>query len=168
MTAGAIETQPAPPLTRAGRALGLLTAEGASVALAIWFLAARGRLPGYVYSNTLPAGARKFVVATLFAGAVVAFCCGLGLWVARRAAGLDAVERIARRLAPLCLAAFVPLLLHWQLWTGPREMTFAVLASAFGLSLQALMRVALTAPPLLSPERRTQIGAFRRDVAAAL
>src|SRR5437763_3279740 len=130
MTAGAMETQPAPPLTRAARALGLLTAEGASVALAIWFLAARGRLPIYVYSNTLSTGARKLVVATLFVGAVVAF--GLGLRIARRAAGVDAVERIARRLAPLCLAAFAPLLLHWQLWTGPREMTFAVLASAFG------------------------------------
>ena len=53
MTAGAMETQPAPPLTRAGRALGLLTAEGASVALALWFLAARGRLPVYVYNLSL-------------------------------------------------------------------------------------------------------------------
>ena len=168
MTAGAMETQPAPPLTRAGRALGLLTAEGASVALALWFLAARGRLPVYVYSNTLPAGARKIAVATLFAGAVVAFGCGLGVWIARRAAGLDAVERIARRLAPLCLAAFAPLLLHWQLWTGPREMTFAVLASAFGLALQALMRVALAAPPLLPAPLRARLDAARADVAATV
>jgi len=168
MSAGAIETQPAPPLTRAGRAIGLLAAEGASVALALWFLGARGRLPVYVYDNTLPAGSRKLAIGLLLGGALAAGGAGLVTWAARRAAGLEAIERVARRLAPLCLAAFVPLLFHWQLWTGPRELTFAVLASAFGLSLQALMRVALTAPPLLSPERRTQIGAFRRDVAAAL
>ena len=114
----AMEPSQAPPLTRAGQALGLLTAEGASVALAIWFLLARRRLPVYVYSNTLPPETRRLVIAALLAGAVVAFGCGLALWVARRGAGLDAIERIARRLAPLCLAAFAPLLLHWQLWTG--------------------------------------------------
>ena len=62
----------------------------------------------------------------------------------------------------------MPLLFHWQLWTGPRELSFAVLASVFGLSLQGLMRVALAAPPLLPPNRRTQIAAFRRDLGAAL
>jgi uncharacterized membrane protein len=168
MTAGAIDTQPAPPLTRAWRALGLLAIEGASTALAIWFVASRGRLPVYVYSNTLPAGARRMVIAVIFAGAIVAYGCGLGLWAARRAAGLDAIEGAARRLAPLCLAAFAPLLLHWQLWTGPREMTFAVLAAAFGLSLQALMRVALTAPPLLPADVRGPIDRTRADVAAWL
>src|SRR5262245_41021693 len=127
MTAGAIETEPAPPLTRAARALGLLACEGASVTLALWFLGARGRLPVYVYA--LPGGSRKLVVACLLGGAVAAAGCGLGVWVARRAAGLDAVDRVSRRLAPLCLAAFVPLLFQWQLWTGPRELTFAALAS---------------------------------------
>ena len=99
---------------------------------------------------------------------LVAVLAALAMWLRRRAAGLDAVERAARRLAPLCLAAFVPLLFHWQLWTGPRELTFAVLASAFGLSLQALMRVALAAPPLLPARTRARIDALRADVAAAL
>ena len=62
----------------------------------------------------------------------------------------------------------MPLLFHWQLWTGPRELTFAVLASAFGLSLQALMRVALAAPPLLPARTRARIDALRADAAAAL
>ena len=168
MSAGAIETQPAPPLTRAGRALGFLAAEGASVALALWFLGARGRLPLYVYNNTLPASSRRLMVAVMFAGALVAAGCGLGVWIARRAAGLETVERVARRLAPLCLAAFVPLLFHWQLWTGPRELSFAALAAAFGLSLQGLMRVALAAPPLLPAHWRLQVEAFRRDIAVAL
>ena len=166
MTVGAMETQPAPPrLTRAARALGLLGAEGASVGLAIWFLAARDQLPAYVAVNSLLPGARKLVIAALFAGAIVAAGCGIGVWIARRAAGLDAIERVSRRLAPLCLAAFAPLLLHWQLWTAPRELTFAVLAAAFGLSLQALMRVALAAPPVLPARLRARIDARRVEIA---
>jgi uncharacterized membrane protein len=170
MAAGATDTEPAPvpALTRACRGLGLLAVEGASVALALWFLAARGRMPSYVYTNTLPPGQRKLVVAALAAGVLAAFLAALTLWLRRRAAGLDALERVSRRLAPLCLAAFVPLLFHWQLWTGPRELTFAVLASAFGLSLQALMRVALAAPPLLPARTRAHIDALRADAAAAL
>ena len=168
MAAGATETESAPPLTRASRAVGLLAVEGASVALALWFLAARGRMPNYVYTNTLAAGPRKLVVAALAAGVLVAFLGALAMWLRRRAAGLDALERASRRLAPLCLAAFVPLLFHWQLWTGPRELTFAVLASAFGLSLQALMRVALAAPPLLPAPTRARIDALRADADAAL
>jgi uncharacterized membrane protein len=168
---GVGETEPdrAPALTRACRAFGLLAAEGASVALASWCLGARGRLPMYVYENKLPPGARRLVIALMLAGAAAAAAAGLGACVARRAAGgLDTVERVARRLAPLCLAAVVPLLFHWQLWTGPRELTFAVLASAFGLSLQALMRVALSAPPLLPAATRARIDAARADLAAAL
>jgi len=168
MTVGAMETPPAPPLTRAARALGLLGAEGASVALAIWFLGARGNLPAYVAVNSLPPGARTLVIAALFAGALVAASCGASVWMARRDAGLDAIERVSRRLAPLCLAAFAPLLLHWQLWTAPRELTFAVLASVFGLSLQALMRVALAAPPVLPERLRARVDAARADVAAWL
>ena len=168
MTAGAMETQPAPPLTRASRALALLAAEGASVALALWYLGARGRLPSYVYNNTLLPASRKLSMALLFGGAVLAAGVGLVVWVRRRADGLDAIDRAARRLAPLCVAAFVPLLLHWQLWTGPREITFAVLVSVFGLSLQALTRVALDAPPLLSASLRARLAAARTEVAGFL
>ena len=84
MSAGAIEMQPAPPLTRAGRALGFLAAEGASVALALWFLGARGRLTMYVYTNTLPASSRRLLVAVLLAGVLVATGAGMGVWIARR------------------------------------------------------------------------------------
>ncbi|HXU03793.1 MAG TPA: DUF2079 domain-containing protein [Polyangia bacterium] len=170
MTVAATQTPaaPPPPLTRAARALGLLGIEGASVALAVWFVAERGRLPVFIYNNLLPAGARKLAIAAIFAGAILAAGWGAGMWIARRAAGLDAVERASRRLAPLCLAAFAPLLLHWQLWTGPRELTFAVLAAGFGLSLQALMRVSLAAPPLLPAHLRARIDAARADLAAWL
>jgi len=168
MSSGAIEADFPPPLTRAARALGFLAAEGASVALALWFLGARNRLPVYVYNNTLPAGSRRLLVACMFAGALAAAGSGLGAWIARRAAGLDLVDRVARRLAPLCLAAFVPLLFQWQLWTGPREMNFAVLASMFGVSLQGLMRVALAAPPVLPAGARARLAATRAELAALL
>ena len=146
----------------------MLAAEGASVALAAWLLGAHGRLPGYVDSNTLPPEARRLAVGLLFAGAVASVGAGLGLWIARRAAGLDTIESVSRRLAPLCLAAFVPLLFYWSLWVGPTELTFAVLVAGFGLSLQPLMRIALAAPPLLPERTRARIDAARADLAAAL
>src|SRR5204863_1448914 len=168
MPAGAIETQPVPPLTRAARALGFLAAEGASVAIAVWFIAARSRLPVYVYNNSLPASWRRTVVGALLGGAVIAAGWGVSHAITRRAGGLDRIENVSRRLAPLCLAAFVPLLFHWQLWTGPRELAFAVLASVFALSLQALTRVALAAPPLLPPHTRARLQAARADAAGWL
>src|SRR5262245_4502064 len=168
MPPGAIETQPAPPLTRATRTFAFLAVEGASTALALWFLGARGRLPGYVYNNGLPAGSRKLAVAAMAAGTLIAVGSAAGVWITRRAAGLDLIERVAQRLAPLCLAAFVPLLFHWQLWTTPRDITFAALAAAFGLSLQGLMRVALAAPPLLPAAQRERLDVLRRDIAGWL
>src|SRR5262249_14842761 len=151
-------------------------------------------LPMYVYNNTLPPGSRKLMVACLVAGAIAAAGCGLGWSIIfggtlrgshtpreglargnpalppadRPHAGLNAIERVSRRLAPLCLAAFVPLLFHWQLWTGAREISFAALASMFGLSLQALLRVALSAPPVLPAHLRARLGALRDDIASQL
>ena len=138
------------------------------MALALWFLArarppARLRLQQHAAGRRAQDGRRHAVRGRRRRLRLRPRACG-----SRGAPpGWTRSNAIARRLAPLCLAAFVPLLLHWQLWTGPREMTFAVLASAFGLALQALMRVALAAPPLLPAPLRARLDAARADVAAA-
>jgi uncharacterized membrane protein len=154
----AIERESQPPLTRGFRTLCLLTFEGASVGLAGWFLRAGDRLPGYLYSNTLSPLGRKFVILNMAVGVLLAVGTGAGLYVWRRAAGLDLAERISRRLAPLCLAAFPPLMFHWQYWTtAARQLTFLVMVGAFALTLQALMRVALETPPMLPLSIRGRI-----------
>jgi uncharacterized membrane protein len=160
-----------PSLTRGARALGFLLGEGASVGLALWAIRAHDRMPGYIRANTLTPLGRKFVMMNMLGGAALFAAVGLALWLWRRAAGLDLVDRIARRCAPLCLAALAPMLLHWQLWyPSPQqpELSFLAIAAAFGLCLQGLMRVALESPPVF-PEHlqfRLRLAARIRPIIA--
>jgi len=149
-----------PWLTRAARALGFLSAEGASLGLAGWCLRSADRLPAYVASNALAPHARKFVIGNLLAGAALAGLCGVvALAWRRRLGGLDTVERVARRLAPLCLVGPLPLFFHWQIWYGGHELTFLAMVSVFLLGLQALTRVALETPPILPERLRARVAA---------
>jgi uncharacterized membrane protein len=149
------------PLTRASRALALLAVEAASTALAIWTVRMSDRMVGYVSANTLPPTARKFAIGNMMVGAAIACLAAVGLWIWRRAAGLDLIERISRRLAPMCLMAFLPLFFHWQLWVGGRELTFLLLVSAAGLSLIGLARLSLETRPILPERLRARIDKYR-------
>jgi uncharacterized membrane protein len=172
MSTAAIETESTapPPLTRSFCALGLLAIEGASIGLAGWFLRSRDKLPTYIGTNFLAPAARQKILLSMLVCALVAVGVGAGVWISRRAAGLDLIDRASRRLAPLCLAAVVPLLFQWQLWAGggSRELTYLVMVTAFGLALQALTRVALETPPVLPAPWRARIDAVRARAAARL
>ncbi|HVR03555.1 MAG TPA: DUF2079 domain-containing protein, partial [Polyangia bacterium] len=139
-----------PALTSAIRALGLLFAVGVSTGLAAWELRAGPRLLRYVQGNELPVRGRLFVLADMF-GAAGALClAALVYLLARRRRFPEAAKRlgeVARRVSPLALVAFVPLMLDWQLWVG-RELPFLMLAAIFGLGLQGLARMAFASPPL--------------------
>ncbi len=149
---------PLPPLTRAVRALGFLTAEGASLGLAGWSMRARDRMAGYVVSNALPPHARKYVVGDIAGGAALLALAGLIAILWKRLGGLPFVERVSRRLAPLALIAPVPIFFHWQLWYPGRELTFLTLVAVFVLALQALTRVSMEAGPILPEKLRERIG----------
>ena len=171
MSVAAIETDaPPPPLTRIFRAFGLLVAEGASLGLAGWFLRSRDAIASYVSANALVPTARQKIVLSMAICALVVAGVGAALLIwRRRSDGLDLVERVSRRCAPLCLAAVVPLLFHWQLWVGgQREMTYLILVAAFGLSLQGLLRVAFETAPVLPVRWRERIDALRGRAAARL
>jgi uncharacterized membrane protein len=150
---------PVPALTRAVRALALLATEGASVGFAGWGLRSRDHLLNYVVNNALPPHARKFVVGDMAGGAAVALLAGLVVLFWRRLGGLDASERAARRLAPLCLTGLLPFVFFWQLWNGGRELTFVAMVAAASLVLQQLVRVSLETPPLLPARLRDGVGA---------
>ena len=153
MSAGAMERSPAPPLRAPCARWACSTAEGASLGLAPGSCARAAACPATSTATRCRRGARKFVVVKLLGGAVLA-AGPAALWIWRRAGRPRPVERISRRLAPLCLAAFVPLLFHWQLLDRPARADLpGAWSAAFGLTLQALMRVALEAPPML-PARR--------------
>jgi uncharacterized membrane protein len=149
---------PLAPLTRAVRSLAFLATEGASLAFAGWCLRARDNLITYVGNNTLSPHARKFVIGNILGGAAIAGLCGLVVIVWRRLGGLAAAERVARRLAPLCLIGPLPLFFRWQLWYSGRELTFLAMISAFLLGLQALVRISLETPPILPERLRARVG----------
>ena len=131
-----------------------------------WVMRASERMAAYVRSNTLTPVGRKFVMYNMLGGAALFAGLGLALWMWRRAAGLEIVDRIARRCAPLCLFALVPMLFHWRLWyPNPQpEFSFLVIVGAFGLCLQGLMRVALETPPVLSEELFARVTARVRPL----
>ncbi len=153
--------QSAPLLTRIARTLGLLAAIGASLAMALWSLAAWASLPEYLAQNQIPPAARFGLASALACGALLAAGAGALLAATDRERGLALAERLSQRLAPLVLAGLLPLLLYVDLWRE-RELEFLALASLFGLSAIGLLRLALAGPPVfagaasrLAPLRRT-------------
>jgi uncharacterized membrane protein len=137
-----------PRFTIFARALGLLAGQGASFGLLAWECHAWTTLEAYTATNVLAPRCRGHAVLAMAAGIGLATLLGVILTLVRRGRGIDLVSRVARRSAPLCLVAFVPLLFRWQLWVG-KDLLFLALASIFALSLQALLRVALAAPPVV-------------------
>lgn len=155
-------------ITEAAAALGLLAAIGASVGLAAWIWRSNpDRVASYVRDNAIPRSARIYVLVNLIAGAGIACLLGLGLMrLGRR--DLSWLARVGRRFSPLVLTAFLALLLRLRPWVG-RDLEFLSLATVFGLSLQALMRLSLAAadPPFapvpggrLDRARAVLVGAF--------
>ena len=141
-------TRPMAPLalTQAARALGLLAAIGASIAMAAWSLAAGPALADYVARNQIDPAARAALARLLVTGALAGAGAGAALAAASREHGLAHAQRLSRRFSPLALAGLVPLLLRVEVWDG-RDLEFLVLAAMFGLSALGLLRLALATPP---------------------
>jgi uncharacterized membrane protein len=130
--------------------LGLLAGEGASAGLGTWsWRAGVERLTVYSASNDITRSGRRYIIASMALGALIALGIGAGVWIRwRRRRGAVLVHRMARRTAPLLLAGLLPGLLDWRLWAG-HELTMLVWIGIFGLSLQALTRVAFATAPVL-------------------
>ena len=150
MSAGAIERSPRRPSRGPGGRWASWPPRARRSRWRSGSCGARGRLPLYVYSNALPRARAKWS-SPRCSRAPRRRRLRPRPVDPRRAAGLDAGRTHRAPAGAPVPGGFVPLMFHWQLWTGPRELTFAVLAAAFGLSLQALMRVALAAPPCCPP-----------------
>jgi uncharacterized membrane protein len=143
-----------PPLTLAFRSMGLLLFEGMSVGLFGWNVQMVPKLEKYVTSNALEPERRKYLMADMAIGALVPILAAIALLVQKRERGLDLVYRVSHRASPFLLAGIVPLFFHWQLWSPGRELTFLALVAAFGLALQALMRISLSTPPIFGDRGR--------------
>ena len=129
-----------PPFAAACQGLALLALEGLSLGLALAEVALWPRLPAYVGRNEIAPGARIALLVAMAAGA--ALLSARGAWLLRPdpVAGAYAVRALARRLAPLALAALAPLVVHiaaYRIWVhtpGMLALTAALVAVYLALA----------------------------------
>jgi len=137
---------PLPLATRIARLAALGALEATSAGLAVWAFASRPSLPSYTRDNSLGPHARLFVFLDMGIALVVAGLVVAALLLRWRRAGLDRVERLARRLSPLALTGLVPFLFDARLWED-RQAVFLPLAAAFGFGAWGSARMVLETPP---------------------
>jgi uncharacterized membrane protein len=137
-----------PRLSAACSGAGVLALVGFSLGLCIWELGFGDRLSDFVVSNG-PSRARGLSAAVAgVAGAGIVLLLSLALLAWRRLVSAEAIERLSRRLSPLVLAAFLPLMFQWRFWQGSREVIFLLLAMALVFGVQRLLQVAFSTEPV--------------------
>jgi uncharacterized membrane protein len=137
-----------PATTIVAQAVVLLAAAGASVGFALGTLIVKGNLDAFFTNNAIGAKARQSILASQLAvlALVVAIAASIA-WRGRHHAGFAAgLLRVARRLAPLATAGFLPLLFRWEIWVG-RDLVFLILTALASFTLQAGLLLAQTAEP---------------------
>ncbi len=131
------------------RALGLFVLIGAGVGFALGAASCKLPLEEYFSTNQLDRAARTGLLVWLALGSGVAALGGaLAFFKERSVSG--AAERAfdrARRLSPLALSGFLPVLFRWHLWSA-KPVDFLVLCGLFMLATLAAFRSAESAPEL--------------------
>jgi uncharacterized membrane protein len=164
------ETAPAArsQLARWATVIGLCVLEACSAGLASWELLARRCMPDYARRNLLDLQDRAYVFLDMAIGlgaAVVVFAV-IGVW--KRRGALDLLERLARRLTPLALAALAPLLFDARLWHDG-AVVFLVFAAIFGFGARAatlaIVRTSPASPGFAARLRERFEGHLRRAAA---
>jgi uncharacterized membrane protein len=115
-------------LTLTARAIVWLAVGGLSLGFALRVFTSEVELTDYFARNVVEMATRKSLLHWMCAGAVLSSCVGLG-YLAVKPDDEQAPERLynaARRLSPLYLAGFLPLLFHWQVWRN-NDVTFLTL-----------------------------------------
>jgi uncharacterized membrane protein len=109
-------------------------------------------LVSFVASNQIGDFPRRDILIQMLTGAGLGIALGMTgqlLLTVRRCPNPSArLQNAARRLTPLALVGFLPLLFHWELWTD-RDLDFLVLVACFTLAAWSSFRTALSSPPLL-------------------
>ena len=123
------------PLTLLSRAAGLFVLQGASVGLFLWEVFADEALSLYVKSNELPSAERRSLILHMVVGAGVPLLLGLVYLIRRKRSAPIPLFVLSMALAPVSLAAFLPLLFDRQLWWG-KDLVFLALVVLVGLGAQ--------------------------------
>ena len=139
-----------PRLSAALIGTGVLASAGFSAGLCAWELAAGPVLAEFVEGNG-PERAPGFAALRLgLVGAVIVLLATFAALAVRRTLSGDSIWRLARRLSPAVLLGLLPIMLHWRLWQGNREVVFLLLGLLLVFGAQKLLEVALSTRPVFS------------------
>jgi uncharacterized membrane protein len=137
-----------PRLTAVFSGIGGLALVGFSLGLCVWELYFSGRLRDFVVANGPTRGRGLGAGAFGLAGSAILLLLSMVLLARRRHDRSEAIVRLARRLSPLVLVAFLPLMFNWRLWQDSREVIFLLLALILVFGTKRLLQVAFTTPPV--------------------
>lgn len=134
-----------PTLTLVTRALMLLSAEGASLGLAIGVGRLKEDSLQYLVSNAISRESRHGVLGAMLATAAAMAFVGLVYSYVRHSDGAlpNVLLHFARRGAPISVVGFLPFLYRWQFWTS-RELAFLLLTGIALICLGAALRTSLS------------------------
>jgi uncharacterized membrane protein len=143
-----------PRLTLLARGLGLLAIVGAALGVGIGAGDTWSHAPAYLTQNQIASGMRRSLLVSMGLGAFLVTATATGavwLWSRQPAAGTrrmaTRIDEIGRRLAPIAVLAFLPMLLDWKVWRD-RDIDFLLLVLVFALAANRCVRLAMGAPPL--------------------
>lgn len=136
-----------PALTVALRTALLLFGQGMSIGLFVWAMWRGDEVFPYAVHNRLPLSERRLLALGMVLPGILGVLAGLVYASRHGAPGIPRLHRIAVRLSPVLLVGLLPFLFRWQIWVG-RELTFAVLASIYGIAAYASILAALQGTPL--------------------
>jgi uncharacterized membrane protein len=122
-------------------ALLVLLGVGCSLGAALYASLHFADLPALVTKNTMTPEQRSAMLRFIFVGGVLPPLAGL-LTIAwrRSASSVQKVASVSRLVAPLVLAALVPVLFNWRCFAG-NELLLVIAATGTGLLLERLLRV---------------------------
>lgn len=162
-----------PRLSAALTGIALLVLAGFSAGLGAWEVKSSGVLYEFVQANGPERAPGLAAVRFGAVGAVVFLALAFVLLARWRALDGHALWRLGRRVSPAVVLGLLPLMFHWRLWQGNREVVFLLLGLLLVFATQRLFQVALATPPVLDgPSRpggwRADAGALRRSLAGWL
>jgi uncharacterized membrane protein len=149
------------------RALGLLGAGGLSLGFALAVAITPLGSHSYFGENKLPIEVRHRLLAIMVGGAVAAVLAGV-LYLATSLSERNVPGRLlhfTRRLSPLFVAGFLPLIFRVEVWKG-HDLPFLVLVLIFGWCVWMAATTAMRAGPFAFEERLWRPFVRLRDTVA--
>jgi uncharacterized membrane protein len=145
---GALADEWRPRLALAWSGLAVLALVGFSLGLCVWQLWSAAGLYDFVLSNGPGREAGLHAVLAAGTGAVVLLVGAVVVLAIKRQLNGSALFQLARRLCPAVLLGLLPIMFHWRLWQGGREVVFLLLGLGLVFGAQKLLQIALLARPV--------------------